>query len=773
MERFLMTLIHLSLMGTLLAGALALTGRLLGERISRAAMYYLWLLVLLRLCIPLGVSVPLPGEAVRGDQTVQEVHQVPPAPDRGAAVGQSGASAPAGLPEGTGAGFRPGGAGDAGPEEVPVSAGPNWGALLSSPVLWMGIWGAGAAVCLGRYVFGYRRFVRTLLRNAQAPALAQLALLRRLDPRERVGLLVSDAAPSPLLLGVLRPVIVLPSGLTDPGRVWDVLNHELTHHRRHDLPYKWLAAAVTSLHWFNPAMILVRREIARCCELSCDEAVIRSMALNQRRHYGETLLALSAPAPRGAGLLVTTLCEEKRRLKERLVAIVNHRKRGPAALALTALLAAALGACALINGAQPAQTQAPSAPAQTAGQAPRETDTPVQSAPPTPATAERVDGYDLYPLGAWRVAVPAQLSGQLLVFTYEDAVAIYEKASYEQGGAAMDVGWLCSIARFSQLEYEQDYLRTNGGSGGVTFFARDADWYYAWVTPTDVRFYRADGGTQAELENWETLQTTLPGQLSTDFLSRNGLEAFDGDAFFRRDFAWDSQRHYYVNCRTADYAESYTLTLSQPARQGEGGIWCVEQRFDNNYGGRSFILPDTNGLLLEDYYRQVQDQADQDPQSVLLDPEQAARAWVEEGSELDYTVTLLEGEPGGNVYGRFQAVLDQDGTLARVTYVNGRETVEESAAQAVDGGRSSLGSYLGTRLYIRAQAPDTLEGEAIVYTAGSGDRLTFLVRDNLILVEQGDTQAWFTIAYSYTPTPYDTMRETLQRRINDGGGLAG
>ena len=158
---------------------------------------------------------------------------------------------------------------------------------------------------------------------------------------------------------------------------------------------------------------------------------------------------------------------------------------------------------------------------------------------------------------------------------------------------------------------------------------------------------------------------------------------------------------------------------------------------------------------------------------MLLDPEQAARAWVEEGSELDYTVTLLEGEPGGNVYSRFQAVLDQDGTLARVTYVNGRETVEESAAQAVDGGRSSLGSYLGTRLYIRAQAPATLEGEAIVYTAGSGDRLTFLARDNLILVEQGDTQAWFTIAYSYTPTPYDTMRETLQRQINDGGGLAG
>lgn len=73
---------------------------------------------------------------------------------------------------------------------------------------------------------------------------------------------------------------------------------------RHDLLYKWLTAAVTSLHWFNPLMYLVRREVARRCELSCDEAVLHTLDQRGRRRYGETLLALAAPPPpRGPSIL--------------------------------------------------------------------------------------------------------------------------------------------------------------------------------------------------------------------------------------------------------------------------------------------------------------------------------------------------------------------------------------------------------------------------------------------------------------------------------------
>ena len=48
-------------------------------------------------------------------------------------------------------------------------------------------------------------------------------------------------------------------------------------------------------------MILVRRQVSRACELSCDEAVVRGMDAAGRKHYGETLLALAAPLRPGDG----------------------------------------------------------------------------------------------------------------------------------------------------------------------------------------------------------------------------------------------------------------------------------------------------------------------------------------------------------------------------------------------------------------------------------------------------------------------------------------
>lgn len=55
MTGFLLTLLRLSLLGSVLGVVLMGVLRLLGGRISRAAGYYLWLLVLLRLCVPVWV----------------------------------------------------------------------------------------------------------------------------------------------------------------------------------------------------------------------------------------------------------------------------------------------------------------------------------------------------------------------------------------------------------------------------------------------------------------------------------------------------------------------------------------------------------------------------------------------------------------------------------------------------------------------------------------------------------------------------------------------
>ena len=274
MAEFLKTLLLMSLLGSALAVLLTLLRPLIA---GRRVYYCLWLLVLARLCLPVGVAIPLPGgepAQAPAAETISEAWTAEPA-WQGSGLQPGGAAPSPARPEAT---ARPEPARQAAPAA-------GWRALLTAPELWFAVWAAGAAFCLGRSVYGYRRFAGLVRATACPPEPAALDTLARLDPSGRTALLVCPHAPAPLLLGAARPVIVLPEGV-EADRLADILAHELTHARRHDLPYKWLTAAVTALHWFNPVMILVRRQVSRACELSCDEAVVRDLDPALRRRYG-------------------------------------------------------------------------------------------------------------------------------------------------------------------------------------------------------------------------------------------------------------------------------------------------------------------------------------------------------------------------------------------------------------------------------------------------------------------------------------------------------
>mgnify|MGYP003376702969 CR=1 FL=1 len=104
-------------------------------------------------------------------------------------------------------------------------------------------------------------------------------------------LTVSGAVDSPLVLGLLRPRLVLPEGEIPPAELNFVLRHELTHCRRRDLWYSLLLLAANAVHWFDPLVYLLRREALADMELTCDDAVVAGCGVEERRAYSETLLA--------------------------------------------------------------------------------------------------------------------------------------------------------------------------------------------------------------------------------------------------------------------------------------------------------------------------------------------------------------------------------------------------------------------------------------------------------------------------------------------------
>ena len=113
--------------------------------------------------------------------------------------------------------------------------------------------------------------------------------------------------------------------------------HELTHYKRRDIVYKWLVQLAVCLHWFNPFVYVMRREIELACEFACDEAVIRRTGYSRAKDYGETLLgAMVAVGAYREPLAAVTMSANKELLKERLGAIMNGGKKTKMAAIITA-----------------------------------------------------------------------------------------------------------------------------------------------------------------------------------------------------------------------------------------------------------------------------------------------------------------------------------------------------------------------------------------------------------------------------------------------------
>ncbi len=217
-----------------------------------------------------------------------------------------------------------------------------------SPKLWLSVWALGAVVSMGITVFSYLHFNFKLKKKLMEPDSFTKEVYDSILGR-KPALYFSDSARTPMLLGVFRPKIVLPFREYNEELLLNILRHELTHYRRFDTLYKWVAATVLSLHWFNPLAWVIRREFNRSCELSCDEMLLRSMDKDEKQSYGNSLLLMAAQSPLPSAVVATSFATEKRNLKERLVQIMNYKKSGTRILS-SVLAIALLTGCGVAAG---------------------------------------------------------------------------------------------------------------------------------------------------------------------------------------------------------------------------------------------------------------------------------------------------------------------------------------------------------------------------------------------------------------------------------------
>lgn len=109
----------------------------------------------------------------------------------------------------------------------------------------------------------------------------------------RDNIYLSDYVPTPFVIGLIRPVIYLPSSLDE--KEWEyIILHERTHIRRGDHIIRMLSFLALAVYWFHPLIWAAVYLSGKDMEMSCDEAVMKKMEKDIRADYATSLLKLSA-----------------------------------------------------------------------------------------------------------------------------------------------------------------------------------------------------------------------------------------------------------------------------------------------------------------------------------------------------------------------------------------------------------------------------------------------------------------------------------------------
>jgi beta-lactamase regulating signal transducer with metallopeptidase domain len=358
-------------------GVVWVVARLARNR-SASFRYAMWMLVLLRLVLPTGISSPI-GLGTLGSQMIQRFappdsvsapgevvsFQVPERTERlHAQTAKNGVVRTPNLAVVPQAAWN-----IEGPtvtaKKSPVTAFNDQGASLL-PALFL-IWAAGVLLFAILILFRFGRLLR-LVSSAEPVSSGPLhELFLRCCERAPARtfffptLFSSPSLSSPAVTGILRPRIVLPKTFIESSpqtELEPLILHELAHVRRWDILLNWTQVVLQITYWYNPLVWVANRQIRREREQACDDLVLVATGL-RRKEYGSSLLKIVQMAPRRPSLSLglVGVIEPRDSLTLRLKKIMDTRRKISARLTVLSL------ACVFIIGAvvlpaQPAREKA-------------------------------------------------------------------------------------------------------------------------------------------------------------------------------------------------------------------------------------------------------------------------------------------------------------------------------------------------------------------------------------------------------------------------------
>ena len=314
MDKLFDTVLELSWQAGVIALAVMAVRLLLRRRASRRALCLLWVLVALRLVLPVNLTVESPVSLQAEEAPVTRAYHAMQE------AGTQGRESAAGN--------------DTTAQTVTPSVTPSATGTLQKPaqtvtlaVYLPWLWAIGAG-CMVLYMALSFLWMWCALRRAQHVE-GNVYRCRHWS--------------TPFVLGIFAPRIYVPVTVAEDD-LPQVLAHERCHIRRWDHVFKPLAFVLLAVNWFNPVLWAAYILLGRDMENACDEMVLKDADRAQRAAYSRALVACAAQPKMAA---VCPLAFGEVAVKERVKNVLSYKKPAVWAAVMLAIAAVIIGVCLL------------------------------------------------------------------------------------------------------------------------------------------------------------------------------------------------------------------------------------------------------------------------------------------------------------------------------------------------------------------------------------------------------------------------------------------
>ncbi|WP_234124968.1 M56 family metallopeptidase [Clostridium hydrogenum] len=220
------------------------------------------------------------------------------------------------------------------------------------------VWIFGMLLFIGILALGYKKLQKIIRFSDKNINFSHNKILSKctndMNIKTKLQLLYSSEISTPSLCGILKPKILIP--IKAVGNISDkefkyIILHELSHLKSKDIFINWIITILFIVYWFNPILLYGLNKMRQDCEISCDYQVISHLAKDENVQYGNTILKILELGGGSRRLTGTTpMLTNNSEIKRRIIMISKYKKISSKSILLGGIIITIIaGVSSLVN----------------------------------------------------------------------------------------------------------------------------------------------------------------------------------------------------------------------------------------------------------------------------------------------------------------------------------------------------------------------------------------------------------------------------------------